>query len=309
MARAPFSNRVLVPLMAGALLLLVAVWEMPVLREHIHPEDKSAIALATPGEAEIKPAQTTPRIGSVDVKPTADPVAVPAASSGDAKPPGGGQRKNLLTLETMLVNPEATTDTESALKNLFERWGVDYAAFAGATGCERALSAGLHCIYQTGTWNNLRSYNRPAVIELQDAAGRKHHVLVASLTADSASLEMGGHRQEFPLSEVGRFWFGKYLLLWRPPKPEQETLRLGDRGEAVVWVRDALARYRREPLATNSNDLFDKELEAQLREFQKRQRLTVDGVAGRTTLAQLQGYLPPGRSPTLFPDTAVVEAR
>jgi hypothetical protein len=38
-------------------------------------------------------------------------------------------------------------------------------------------------------------------------------------------------------------------------------------------------------------------------------RLTVDGVAGRITLAQLQGYFPPGRSPTLRPDTAVVEAR
>jgi hypothetical protein len=117
----------------------------------------------------------------------------------------------------------------------------------------------LH-IYKTGTWNNLRSFNRPAVIELQDTAGGKHHVLVAELTADAVSLVIGGQPHEFPVSEVGRYWFGKYLLLWKPPMPEQEMLRLGDRGDAVIWLRDALARYRGEPLAAESSEIFDKEL-------------------------------------------------
>jgi general secretion pathway protein A len=194
------------------------------------------------------------------------------------------------------------------MKVLFERWGLDYSALAGATGCERALNAGLHCIYQTGTWNNLREHNRPAVIELQDSSGHKHHVLVTALTVDSVSLAMGGSPQEFDVQVVGRLWFGKYLLLWKPPAPAQEILRLGDRGATIVWLRDALARYRGEPLVTDASDLFDRELQAQLMQFQSRHRLAADGVAGANTLAKLQGYLP-GQSPVLIADTMATEAR
>lgn len=254
--------------------------------------------------------------GTETVSPQADSAATDAVSSAGAisaatgtdasaatKPP-----ESVSTLEASLGSMEARTDTESAMKVLFERWGLDYSALAGASGCERALNAGLHCIYQTGTWNNLREHNRPAVIELQDSSGHKHHVLVTALTADSVSLAMGGSPQEFDVQEVGRLWFGKYLLLWKPKAPAQEILRLGDRGEAIVWLRDALARYRGEPLVADASDLFDGELQAQLMQFQSRHRLTADGVVGANTLAKLQGFLP-GQSPTLIADTVATEAR
>jgi general secretion pathway protein A len=233
--------------------------------------------------------------------------AAEKAALDEAKPVVVAPRP-VVTLDALLENPEVSSDTDSAMQDLFERWGLDYAALSGATACERALNAGLHCLYQTGTWNNLRRYNRPAVIELQDSAERKHHVLVASLTSDSALLEMGKHQQQFAISEVGRLWFGKYLLLWKPTAPEQKILRLGDSGDAVQWLRDALARSRGEPLATVSSDRFDEELAGQLRRFQRQHGLAVDGVAGPITLAQLQGYIP-GSSPTLATDAAAVETR
>lgn len=259
---------------------------------------KNTAELASSSEAPSTSPETVP------ATPTAVPVAATAEANAVTNPPAVAVFK----LETWLATPEARTDTESALKGLFERWGLDYAALAGATGCERALNAGLHCVYQTGTWNNLRQHNRPAVIELQDASGRKHHVLVTALTQDSVSLTMDSAPQEFSVQEAGRLWFGKYLLLWKPPMPEQEMLRLGDRGEGVVWLRDALARYRGEPIAIGASDLFDRELQAQLIQFQSRHRLTSDGVAGQITLARLQGYLP-DKSPTLSANIASAEVR
>lgn len=230
---------------------------------------------------------------------TANAAIPETASSAVAKP--------ATTLETLLTSAEVTADTESAMKNLFDRWNLDYAALQGKTGCERALNAGLHCLYKIGAWSSLRSYNRPAVIELQDSAGRKYHALVAALKQDSVVLELGGKQRNFSMSEVDRFWFGKYLLLWRPTAPETATLHLGDRGESVVWLRDALARYRGEPLVAEASDVFDQELQQQLIEFQSRLRLVSDGVAGRASLARLQAYLPSG-SPTLVAD-ATLEAR
>jgi general secretion pathway protein A len=211
-------------------------------------------------------------------------------------------------LEIALSNPETKTDTDTALKNLFDRWGVNYTTLNGGTGCERALKAGLQCIYQTGTWNNLREHNRPAVIELQDSSGTKHHVLVSALTANTVSLVMGDSSQEFSVQEVGRFWFGKYLLLLKPSLPEQGIIRLGDRGEAIIKLRDALARYRGEPLPANASDVFDKELQVQLMQFQSRHHLATDGVVGQITLAKLQNYLA-GKSPTLDSDNKRAEAR
>lgn len=277
-------------------ILFVAGWQWwPGGKRPLPAEDKTVAAIASDTASAAKLAPNNATVAA-------------ATESRDAVVPVAGSTKPSVTLESLLANAGLSTDTESALKGLFERWNLNYASLLGSTGCERALNAGLHCVYKTGTWNNLRSYNRPAVIELQDAAGGKHHVLVAELTADTASLVIGGQAHEFPVSEVGRYWFGKYLLLWKPPMPEQEMLRLGDRGDAVIWLRDALARYRGEPLAAESNDLFDKNLQVQLREFQGRHRLAPDGVAGRVTLEQLQNYLP-GKSPTLVADAGIRETR
>ena len=290
-----FPPRALAVASALVVALAVAAWQW-------WPDWTRVIAS---GKHSTETVSTQVDSASSEAKSTA--AAIPDATVTDANaattPPAPVSK-----LEASLGSTEARTDTESAMKVLFERWGLDYSALAGATGCERALNAGLHCIYQTGTWNNLREHNRPAVIELQDSSGHKHHVLVTALTADSVSLAMGGSPQEFDVQEVGRLWFGKYLLLWKPPAPAQEILRLGDRGESIVWLRDALARYRGEPLVTDASDLFDRELQGQLMQFQSRHRLAADGVAGANTLAKLQGYLP-GPSPVLITDTVATEAR
>ena len=293
--------RVLTPAVATLTAILIAAgWQWWPGWKHPLPLDDKAVVAAS---SDAAPAANV--AGDIAV---AAPTAGPRRATTFGEVSAGNPSKPVATLESLLANPALATDTESAMKSLFERWSLNYALLVGGTGCERALNAGLHCVYKTGTWNNLRSYNRPAVIELQDTAGRKHHVLVAELTADAVSLVIGGQPHEFPVSKVGRYWFGKYLLLWKPPMPEQEMLRLGDRGDAVIWLRDALARYRGEPLAAESSELFDMELQAQLREFQGRHQLMPDGVAGRITLAQLQNYLP-GKSPALVADAGTSEKR
>lgn len=244
-----------------------------------------------PGENSAAVASSETPVSSPDaaLETAGKTVVSPAAAQPVAATP---------KLETLLGSADARTDTDSALQNLFERWGLEYAALAGATGCERALKAGLHCIYKSGTWNNLREYNRPAVVELQDAGGGKHHALVSALDENSVSLVVGGAPREFSLEEVNRLWFGKYLLLWMPATPEDGVLRPGDRGEAVLWLRDALARSRGEPLMAEPSELFDKDLQQQLIQFQNRHQLAADGVAGRATLEKLQNFLP-HKSPTL----------
>jgi general secretion pathway protein A len=193
-------------------------------------------------------------------------------------------------LAALLADPAAVSDGETVFSSLFALWRVDYGALAGKTACERAQNADLRCLYASGTWNSLRQYNRPAVIELYDAAGERRHVLVSELKDTEVALELGASRQWFALTEVDRHWLGKYLLLWKEPEVARTNLRRGMRGESVNWLRKALARYNDQPVPAGAGDLFDAELEQQVQEFQRRHRIPADGIAGRLTLMQLANY-------------------
>jgi len=293
--------RVLLPIAAMLAILAAAGWWWRpewLVSPFIKSEGVATVSSMAPEDGAVAATAATPTNPPTATVATSATAATTVATTATALKP-------TITLDSLFNDPAITADTESAMKALFGRWNLDYSALAGATGCERALNAGLHCLYKTGTWNNLRRYDRPAIIELQDAAGNKYHVLVAALKPDTVTLEFGERRYEFPVGEVDRYWYGKYLLLWKPPMPEQETLRLGTRSEAVIWLRDALARYRGVPLAPEASDLFDKELQSRLIDFQRRLQLVPDGVAGAITLAQLQKYLPDG-SPSLVADATGV---
>jgi general secretion pathway protein A len=226
--------------------------------------------------------------------------AVAANRSGPATAP--------VTLTQILTDPAIPTDTNTAFERLFAHWQLDYAKFEGATGCERAQQAGLRCLFESGTWNNLRLLNRPAIIELVDEAGTRHHVLVARLAEDRAMLEFPGREVEVTLTEVDRVWFGKYLLLWNPPAVGERPIRRGMRGAPVAWVREALAGYGLARPAATRGDLFDAGLESQVREFQRRHQLQDDGIVGRLTLIYLRTYDSNAQSPQLTAarDTTVV---
>jgi len=203
------------------------------------------------------------------------------------------------SLAQVLADPALPTDTQTAFERLFSHWGLVYADYEGETGCERALKAGLRCLFESGTWNNLRLLNRPAIIELVDEAGTRHHVLVSKLTADRVTLEFPNRRIEMSMNEVERGWFGKYLLLWDPPAVGDRPIRRGMRGAPVVWVREALAQYGSPAPASVPADLFDASLEAQVKDFQRHHQLQDDGIVGKMTLIYLRTYDSNAQSPQL----------
>ena len=74
------------------------------------------------------------------------------------------------------------------------------------------------------------------------------------------------------------------MLLWKPPNGSVVSLRSGVRDPNVVWLRQSLAsiddRYRADPL---DSDYFDDGLAERVRDFQRDNRLGVDGLAGQQT--------------------------
>ena len=243
--------------------------------------------------------------------PTAQPIA-PAAPALPVAPPGTAEPVAAAVtptqalaaapaLTTLLQRPELRTDTDAAFARLFARWDIDAADLDGTNGCERADDAGLRCALVTGTWNTLRAFNRPAIVELTDDRGDRHHVLLTQLKADSATLDFGGSLHDLPLLDIDRHWLGKALLLWRPPT-EAAVLRRGMRGADVAWLRAALARGLADTRIA-PGDLFDAVLETHVKEFQRRAQLPVDGAVGELTFLRL-----PSDDPSLTPAVTAASA-
>jgi general secretion pathway protein A len=217
-------------------------------------------------------------------------ITVPAAATPPAPP--------MPALDQLLAQNANDTTTEAALAQLFKRWNLAYAPNSGR-GCEQATAQGLECLFQKGSWAQLRTLNRPAILTLTDDVGGTHQVVLTALTDEAATIELGGKAQELPIATISRYWFGDFLLLWRPPLAVVKALGPGMRGAEVRWLRDNLRAAQGLPEARPASDFYDEELTRLVQDFQRTHRLNADGVAGVQTQIVLDTVLNPAGSPTL----------
>jgi general secretion pathway protein A len=213
-----------------------------------------------------------------------------AATTPAAAPP--------LALDRLLAQNANDTTTEAALQHLFARWDIQYAPNRGR-GCEQASAQGLECLFQKGSWAQLRTLDRPAILTLTDDVGGTHQVLLVGLTDDAATIQLGGARQDVPIATISRYWFGDFLLLWRPPLAVVKALAPGMRGAEVRWLQENLRAAQGLPAAPQASDFYDEELTRLVQDFQRQHRLNADGVAGVQTQIVLDTVLNPTGSPTL----------
>jgi general secretion pathway protein A len=204
------------------------------------------------------------------------------------------------TLSEELALAGELTSTDFAMSALFELWGLDYKSGLQG-GCSQAAEVGLACLYQRGSWSGLRQLNRPAVLSVVDDNGNSHDVVLLAINANgTAELSIGGVRVTHPVSDVSDIWFGQYMLLWQPPGGAPVSLVPGSRGVEVVWLRQSLANIDQRYVSDAINsDEYDINLQNIVRQFQRDNRLDVDGLAGQQTLILVNSLLGADGTPRL----------
>jgi len=241
------------------------------------------------GEPLLTPAPAV----AAQAAPEATPEAAPETTMAIAEP--------YVTLAEQLAMAQQLGSEETALTGLFALWGLAPPG-AAATACSYAESQGYSCLRNRSSWRGLQQLNHPAVLELVDNTGNTYHVVLTAIDGDQAELSIGSVAVSHPSSAVADLWFGNYLLLWRPPNGVAISLVPGVRHANVVWLRESLAaidpRYRAEPL---SSDMYDRGLGLRVREFQRDQRLDVDGLAGQQTQIIINTLLTADDTPRLTP--------
>jgi general secretion pathway protein A len=269
------------------------------------PWAAAALALAVLGSSALlfrryAPALLEHRVASAPaVAPAPAPVvSVPAPAPPKAPP----------TLTELLAGHPDGTDTDSAFLTLLTLWKASYTP--GSTdGCSQANAQGLQCLNQRGSFAQLRLLNRPAILILNDPAGQAYQVVLRALSDDTAQLQLGSQSATVSVAELARFWFGDFVLIWRPETKPVRDLSTGMHGLQVRRLREELNRWLGKPDGSSASEDYDEDLMQQVEQFQRANRLAVDGIAGVETQVALDSAVARPDSPLLGPPTTAAGTR
>ncbi|MEO8062687.1 MAG: AAA family ATPase [Pseudomonadota bacterium] len=224
----------------------------------------------------------------------APPARVAAAPVQPAPPTKPAPAPNL---DRLLAQYDRETDPDNAFNKLFALWSLRYVA-GQVDPCSQALQSGLECLTQRGSLAQLRLFNRPAVLNVIGSDGRAHQLVLAGLDEEHARVDLGGAQREIGIGDLSRSWFGDYVLLWKPAAGGSQPLALGAHNARVKWLRDSLRRVNGLPAEDGGNE-FDRSLVTLVEDFQRKNRLAVDGIAGVQTQVALDAALNDAATPFL----------
>ncbi len=190
-------------------------------------------------------------------------------------------------------------DQWTGMHLLLARWGLTYAVDEYVPPCQYAKMHRLLCRKSSGGWNKLRTYNRPALIKLTDSEGRSGYSLVLGLSAHQATLHVGGSSIDLPLDLLDPYWFGDFILLWRPPANGTVLISPQASGEIIHWLRKTLAGVPGYAVIDNGSEEYDTALHEAVIRFQLYNGLQPDGLVGPDTMILLNTLTAAPGLPTL----------
>jgi general secretion pathway protein A len=205
------------------------------------------------------------------------------------------------SLNALLTQHKAETAPDEAFDTLFKIWSIRYEA-GSDDPCTQATRQGLECLTQRGSFGQLRQFNRPAILMINDASGAPHQVVLTGLSDERASIALGSEKHDISIAELARYWFGDFVMLWRPGTPKVKPLSVGMQGDEVRWLRQSLARANGATPDAKASDVFDSDLSRAVMDFQRRNQLAVDGIAGVQTQIVLASAVAGSDTPLLRSD-------
>jgi general secretion pathway protein A len=242
-----------------------------------------------------------PRVHDAAPLPEVAATAKPVAAAADPPAPDVAQSPVVVapeTLATVLRDSAALTGLDGAYSRLFVLWSARYMA-GSEDACSQALRQGLECLNEEGGLEVLKRFNRPAILPVSDANGTVHQVVITKLLPDAAQLMIGDATHNVALSDLEQHWRGDFQLLWKPPQLDTRNLSMNMQGEPIGVLRNRLRQWAGLTPEAAPNEVFDTSLETLVKQFQLRNGLVADGVAGIQTQAVLDAALATVNSPLL----------
>ncbi len=264
----------------AALVLLVLLGLAVVLQPWQRTETTASVPAA---EAE-KPAEIVTQAlvePVIDVDELADEAQAQLPAEPEAEPEPEPRTLAALLLET------DSSSYRAAWTELFSLWSVELPASVKPDFCDFAKQYGLLCMLEQGNWNTLRQFNRPVILQLATADGRRVPVVLQYLDDSIAEVIIGNELYRLAIEQVEQSWYGDYTLLLQPPPGGRLFMKIGDRGPVVSWLRQQLELAQGVKIPTADPLVFDFVLQEQVLDFQRKHGLVADGIVGKNTIIHL----------------------
>ena len=189
--------------------------------------------------------------------------------------------------------PGQLLDFDGAFAALLGVWGRDYPTGQAVGACGFAREQGLGCLERQGSRRSLEFLDRPAMLLLQDESGSRGYAVVRHLQGDRAELVLPGGLATVSFASLEPFWFGEYRVLWRLPEYQTGDEFYGAGNGEQLWIGARMMELANKYAADGPENARVKRLpaEQQIRWYQQRKGLTVDGIAGAMTIIQINNDL------------------
>jgi len=185
-------------------------------------------------------------------------------------------------IENILNN--SNNNQVSAYQQLFRAWNHNYNDKVITTACKQAEALSLRCLHKQGNLNSLKAHNRPAVLKLVNNDGQTRHITVTSIQDELATVYTSNEEYIIKLSDLDRYWYGQFILLWRKPDNYSSAIKPGDSSNIVTWLS---AQFADEMHDNNFSDSYDAALIKRVKAFQTQHGLAADGIVGPVTIIHL----------------------
>jgi general secretion pathway protein A len=176
---------------------------------------------------------------------------------------------------------------QAAYGILFSTWGLTIGPGEVGEACRAIEQKGMQCLDSTGTLDMLRRLNRPAVLKFQDDKGEEYYGTLTALQAETALVHVGSEKRKVPVSEIEKYWFGDFTMVWLVPSEYRGDIKPGDRGPAVQWLAAQITALGGRKPARRPTQVYDADLLKQVKRFQIAEGLKPDGIVGPQTIIRL----------------------
>ena len=277
----PWLTAALVVLALIALAAIVQPWQSGQQAVALRPEAAQTETVAT-AAAVIPPAATRAEQAaepSPELALEGMEDELPAAAAAELEP-------GAPSLTSLLLETDSST-YRAAWTELLSLWSVDLPASIKPDFCDYARQYGLLCMTGQGNWNILRQLDRPVLLQLVTADGRRVPVVLQHLEGDVAEVVVGHERYRLDAEQVEQNWYGDFTLLLAVPPGGRLFLKLGDRGPVISWLRQQLELAQDVSIPATDPLGFDALLQQHVLAFQRDHGLVPDGIVGKNTIIHL----------------------
>jgi len=147
-----------------------------------------------------------------------------------------------------------------------------------AEACSAGQFEGFACHRLRGSWALLRKLGRPVVLRLDQPRGG--HVLAVEVGLDNVLARQSGQDFQVPIPQLDARWLGDFYAVW----PDMGSVwQAGDDDAAIAELKRLAAQDPDKPWSGPMGPRYSPDFQGWIQDFQLRNGLRQDGMAGPVT--------------------------